>query len=110
MVMRPNAGFELVTQAGNGHCFRRIDCSVSPAGQAIKPVELTPGALNIGESVFGGHAVKVRQEDAIALALWPGCHKSFTFIEAGCMVQGRCLKPKHFARKKLCAPARPAPA
>lgn len=73
--------------------------AIGPAGQAIEPVDLPPGALNKSMSALSGHAVKVPQEDAQGTGIWPGCHKSLTFVEAGCMVQGKGRKAKHFARK-----------
>jgi len=99
MVMRPDTHFELVAQAGDGCDFRRIERSFSPSGQAIEAGKLPPGPLDIGESFLGGHAVKVRQEDAQGIVRWTGCHKTFTFVDAGCMVQGNGRKAKCFSGK-----------
>jgi hypothetical protein len=96
----PQARFKLIAQAMNRLCIRWVNGFVTPTRQAFKAVELTPCALDIGESFLNGHVFEVRQEDAQGLIGWPGCHKTFTFQEAGCMVQGKGRKAKRFAHAK----------
>jgi len=96
-VMRQETGFKFVAQAGNGGGLRQIDGAISRARQTIESGNLAPGTLDIGKPFRGGHALEIRQEDAQRFSRSPDCHKTVTFKDAVCVVQGKGRKAKDFA-------------
>lgn len=96
-VFGKKACFELVAQAADGFGLCRIDGCCGPAGQGFEAVELASCALDIGQHFRGGHAFKVRQEDAQGIIFLIGCHKTVTSLFTVCMVLRKGSKAKRFA-------------
>jgi hypothetical protein len=95
MTRRRETGFKVGAAAAYGGGLRRIDWLIGPADN------LPPSARHYGLPVVGGHAPAVWRQDAQRCVTGWGCHKSFTFISAGCLVDGKDCKPKHFASKNI---------
>lgn len=99
--IRSDARLALAATEENGRALRcHIERPISLVGRPIELGAVPPCAVGKDASFSAQHTPKGLAKAANGFIHWSGCHKTFTFVKATFLLQGKGLDFKRFAGAK----------